>query len=717
MLRFEFVHSPFWLLLCALLAAGGAWWMYERTGSRLTPRLKAVLRVLRFFSLFIVLVLLIEPILTALGTQERPPRVALLVDASQSMVARGDSAKMDAALRKTLGQLQQELEAAGAEVDVFAVGSGPRKLSSLDSLRYTDARTDLSEGLSFVQQQLADAHLVGAILVSDGIITSGSDATFTAERLGWPVHTVWVGDTTPERDTRIAGLEHNEIGFLNNQTTVRVLLKADGLAAAAPSTLTLKRGAIILDQKLVNLGIGSWQQELDMNLKLDEPGLQTYELILNPTAGERNLRNNRWLFFINVQETRIKVTVLANAPHPDLAALSRAFQADPRYTWQPHVRRNDNEFDVPVDDAALASADVFILHNWPAGTYDKPLLEQVYRQVRERQTPILYISGPGTRYDLLPEQQAFTPLFPARRDERVSEAQLYLDPSYREDPTYRFEEGFFSWIAKAPPLLRTDSDLEPTAGSVVYGRARIRGIEVGYPLFALKETQGWKSAQFAGEGIWRWRMHAYAERQSFDWFDDWMRNLLQWLNTRQDKRRFRVSPTQPLFASQEPVWFRGQVYDATYRPLPGVEVRLTLTTPDNRKLDYLMQEGQPGIYRLQLTDLSPGNYTYTAKGIRNGTEVGTDRGTFTIGPSILEYVDLTARAGYMRQIALRSGGQAESLATAGRILEALRKQANFKPLVESRQTSKALHQYLIPLLLVILLLAVEWFLRKRNALL
>src|SRR5690606_458357 len=76
------------LLLLALAAAGAlTWWTYGRSTPRATGAKRGLLVGLRFVALFVVVLLLFEPVFRFVDRREEPPVLAVLVDASESLTA------------------------------------------------------------------------------------------------------------------------------------------------------------------------------------------------------------------------------------------------------------------------------------------------------------------------------------------------------------------------------------------------------------------------------------------------------------------------------------------------------------------------------------------------------------------------------------------------------------------------------------------------------
>jgi hypothetical protein len=345
-------------------------------------------------------------------------------------------------------------------------------------------------------------------------------------------------------------------------------------------------------------------------------------------------------------------------------------------------------------------------------------LDLIYAEVAAKNTPIMHLVGISTQYNVHPDQFKYMGLFPEKINKTVSESFLYLLPNYQNHATYRFTDDrvLTKWLETGPPLLRNDSDWKPRGGTSIFGKAKIKGISLDYPMFALQEVGGFKNMVFLGENLWRYRMHAYLETENFELFDDWIHQLTTWLTTREDKRKFRVYPIKNLFTGDEKTIIKGQVYNDNYQPVTGAEVKLTLNNPDKTQTDLFLNEVQDGVYQLELSNLSEGGYRFNAVGTHSGKTIGQDLGEFSIGQSAIEFVNLKANEALMRQLALRTGGSFVWGKNLPALADSILQLETLKPLSNYTTTTQGLQRFVWPILLILSILSVEWVLRKRNGL-
>jgi hypothetical protein len=171
-----------------------------------------------------------------------------------------------------------------------------------------------------------------------------------------------------------------------------------------------------------------------------------------------------------------------------------------------------------------------------------------------------------------------------------------------------------------------------------------------------------------------------------------------------------------LYSGSEPVLLKGQVYDDSYNPMPGVIIGVNLKSPDGTEDVHYLVEPSPAHYFLELPNLAEGTYSYTAEGTKNDVKIGTDRGEFSIGKSDVEHFRLTADHGLLRQIALRTRGQAFAWKDMDQVAAEILRLNSLKPVVSNKKSRIGFQEYVYIFFIILGMLAVEWVVRKRYSL-
>lgn len=713
MFELEFTFSPLWLALLAPLSAGLAWLSYLNSQSRFSRPVWVTLITLRALVLMLVLALLLEPVLRTREKIRNLPVVAWMHDASESMVATGDSTRIRSQLPEAYRQFASGLPQEEINLQAYNFGSGITGTFHPDSLQYLESGTDIASGLKGLSERFTGRPLAAVVLFSDGITTSGENPVYMAERLGVPVFTVLAGDTVPRKDLAIGDIQVNEIAYIGSQVPVRLLVRSTGLDQGEAEVRLLHKGKV-LDARKVTLNSQLPEQEILFSVTPTEAGMQTFEFQATPVPGEKILQNNTARFYLKVLENRMKIAVFAGGPHPDLGALNRALARFDEYQSQTYSRKTKTSFYLNPDAKTLGEYDLFLLHNFPSGPQDKEWLNQILDLIEKKNVPLLFIAGSATDMKVEERLTKYLGIVPASWSDQSSEALVYTDASYHSHATWTFDAKWDEWISHAPPLIRNNSDWQPKSNTRVFGKAIIKSVKLQFPVFGFQEQLGRKNMVIVGENIWRWRAHAYLENQSFDYFDIWIGNCLQWLTTREDKRKFRVYPVRPFFSGNDRILIRGELYDDTYQPVSGAEIKLMLKNEQGEEQVHYLSENADRQYALELFGLSAGQYSFRAETTAPDKGVLRDQGQFTVGKSDIEYLRLTADAGLMRQMAFRTGGRSITLEELPRLAETIRNLDSMKTIVDYRMTTLDFNRILWPLLVVIALLTAEWVIRKWN---
>jgi hypothetical protein len=157
-----------------------------------------------------------------------------------------------------------------------------------------------------------------------------------------------------------------------------------------PSVLKIERDGVVLATQAIQISGDSYVQSFPFQLKADKSGVQRYKVSVSPVAAEYTLANNVRDFFIEVIDSRQKVLVLANAPHPDIAAIRQSLQSNENYEVEVKLA---TEF-----AGSLKPYSLVILHELPSKSN---LAQRIIQELDASQIPTWFIAGNETLTGLL----------------------------------------------------------------------------------------------------------------------------------------------------------------------------------------------------------------------------------------------------------------------------------------------------------------------------
>ncbi|MFK7982747.1 MAG: hypothetical protein AB8G86_22395, partial [Saprospiraceae bacterium] len=378
----SFQYPTWYLLGCAILGLIYALIVYFRsdTFKDNIAWLNWLLGGMRFLTATALAALLLSPLIKSLLTDTKKPVVILAQDQSESVMGDLDETAL-AAYKTAYTTLKNDLSEK-YDLKEYAFGSDVRE--GVD-FSFTDKASNLSEMLKSLYDLYSNQNLGAVVLASDGIYNEGSNPIYAGNRLGAPIFTVALGDTTPQRDLLIKRVYHNKIAYLGDKFNIEV----DVLAQNCPNTRTNLVVSKIVNGRAnklqtipININRNDFFTTQEVTLDANGVGVQRFRVAVNSVEGEVTTTNNVKDIFIDVLDARQKILIIADSPHPDLTAIRQAVIENKNYEIKIEYagRRKEN----------IADYNFVILHQLPS---TKNSAADVLQQIKAKKLPHLFIVG------------------------------------------------------------------------------------------------------------------------------------------------------------------------------------------------------------------------------------------------------------------------------------------------------------------------------------
>lgn len=647
------------ILFCLLAGATYAGILYHVGHRSFGKGVNVLLAALRFVAVSIIALLLLAPVSRQTVNERQQPRVVLLEDASLSVDLSADSA----------------FSLAGVAADAAD------KLQITYETFGTASATDIGEAL--LRHRYDDAAAI--VLATDGIYNRGSNPTTLAEQTGCPVYTIALGDTTLRRDAALADLRVSRIAMLNSDFPMEMTINATLLKNVNANLTVSNAQGQVLHSRHIAYTDDHYSTTVATAIPADKPGLQRYTVRLSVADGEISAANNVLTVYVDVIDTRRKVAIFADAPHPDLAALKHAIESNPAYTATIIMADEAQSSRFKVQDSNFSLA---VLHNLPSGTHT---------DIRYTDNlPQLFVVG--THTDLPRFNSLHTGFEIISRTNRSNEVTAMHQSQFA---LFHFAADDAEAIEAMPPLVAPFGEARLSSDIQILFSARIGPVDSRQPLVAATSQGGMRRAFVWGEGLWRWRLTDYQVNSTHEHFDRLVTQVVAFTAMQQQRERLQIEADRS-YTQGETAVIRAQLYNESYELTNTPDISFSVRG-DSLKADYLFaRDGQA--YRLALPDLPQGLYHYTAT---SGELSAT--GSFAIEELNLEQRRLVADHDLLRTISATTGGvmyYPEQLSALSARLSAL------KPTIYTHTRYAEFLRLPLVLALILMLLAAEWVLRK-----
>ena len=654
----------------------------------------ALLAFLRFATVSIIAFLFLGPMIKYLDVSLDQPVVVIAADNTSSIILEGDSTSQiqkAEAIRNMLGDIRDKL---GDQYEVadYTFGQEVREGQDLD---FSEPVTDISNLFASLKNRYANRNLGAVIVATDGIYNRGSNPRYATAGLKAPIYTIALGDTTVRRDLKIAETGSNRIAFLNNKFPIEARVEATKMDGRSIRFSISEKGKILFDESVVATS-ENFAHTFRALLDADTPGLHAYKLEVAGGDDETTLANNVRTVYIDVIDSRRKVLIVAEAPHPDVNAIREAIESNENYEVIARLASESN--------GDLKDFDLVITHNLPGPSGAG---RQFVQRLATSELPFWAIAGLQMDRNIWSELP--TGLTFAGGGMKSGDVKGLVNRNFAK---FTLPEGLDALLREAPPV-------QVPFGAQITGAAtepvlfqRVGPVETTDPLLVVREVAARRTAAFAGEGLWRWRIYNYAVDENHETFDALINGVVQYLALKEDKRFFRISG-QGEYMENERVTFTAELYDESYEPTTDSEVSLEITDADGRVYPFIFTPSGK-TYRLDAGVLPVGSYSYTARVNRGGKNY-EDSGRFIVRTFALESADLTADHNLLRAISANTGGRMYTEENTADLIDHLTRAGQvLKPISHTSQVLKSLLDFKWIFFILLAFLSIEWFLRKRS---
>lgn len=686
-------YHPLFILLCIALGAGYAFVLYF-FNKKLKERNKKIfylLTLLRFLSVSVISFLLLAPLYKSIHEITQKPIIILAQDYSMSL--------KNAYSEKELKDLNSKIKNAATKLskkyDVHSYSFGGTIKSGLSDT-FNLKSSNISSVLDLTNSTYDSKQIAGVIISSDGIYNEGTNPDYFSHNNLVPVYTIALGDTSIRKDVFINNIYHNKIAFVGDKLNI----KADIIAKNCKNEKLIvelsefgqgEQKSIISRQNL-SINSSDFFSTLSFIFDLKSPGVKRFNIRISQLPGEISYRNNSRDFFIEAIDSRTEVLIYANSPHPDITAIKDLLLANKNYNVD--VKYSGDNFDPKKYDC-------IVLHNLPSSRNN---LNSILPQIQENNIATLFVIGNQTNINQFNTVQSLLKI--SNFTNNQNEVQAVQNKDFA---LFTIPEIQQSGIINFPPLLAPFGTYSLSPESSVLYWQKIKNINTTYPLVAFSSNDKFKTGVFAASNFFKWKLFEYQQTGSHKLTGAIIDQAIQYLTIKKDKSQWQVNTNNNVYDESENIIFTGELYNDNFQPVNEPEAFLKIRDSKNKEFDYTFTRVE-NYYEIDAGVFPPGVYTYTAN-VDLGGKKHVKKGQFTIMAKDLEFYDMVANHALLSKLSTKTNGQMYFEKNLDQLVTKLNNQ-EVKPVIYSSENTKHLLDYKIIFFLILLLLTIEWAIRK-----
>ncbi|MEX8548914.1 MAG: hypothetical protein V5804_15055 [Mucilaginibacter sp.] len=683
--------SGWWTIGCFALALLYSFLLY-RQPTNSSKNWRNALFAIRTLAVFILSFLLLAPLVKSVNKHLQKPLILVLQDNSSSIKQFPSKNFPSTAFIEQLHQLKNNL---GDDYDVQEFNFS-KNLSNGFSDFLNGKQTDISGAFQTLNNRFGNQNIGAVILASDGLYNRGSSPLSTASALKTNIYTVALGDTIPKKDILIDHVDYNKTAFLGNDFMAEVFVEAHQTKGKNLQLNVTEDGKQVAS-KQISVAENDFKKAIPIKLNAAKKGIRKFQISLMPVADEISTTNNLETIYVEVLDNRKKVLILYDAPHPDIAAIRQSLESNQNYEVKTSLL---SDFDL----GKLNDYSLLILEQLPNNRANlQPLLTQAERL----KIAIWYLLGAESNISQLNNLQKAVSI--SSGSPNMQEVFAAPDASFT---SFILSDSARSKISSFPPLLAPFGNYSFGASTAILLKQKIGTVSTSYPLLAFAEENGRRTAILTGEGLWRWRLNEFQQFGNHRALDELLSQAMQYLSVKNNQKRFNVASTKTVFDEDENVILQAELYNKAFELVNQPDVPVTMKNKSGKTYSFQFSRNNQS-YQLNAGNLPAGEYTFGAQ-TKLGNESFKASGNFSIKTLVAEAAQSAADHQLLFALAKQNGGEMLFPNQLSQLPNLIRKNENIKTIVYQDNNYREVIDEKWIFALILLLLSLEWFLRRRN---
>lgn len=763
-----------WNLMLAALAVALVLYVYRREGRGRTARI--MLGALRLCLLAFVIAMLNRPVLNLGQSRTEPSVLAVMLDDSVSMRVKDGGETADGAgktrlqavldllagedhkLVKDLARNHQvklfrfnkDAAPLGTVVDAEGRvqsedGAAPttqplRVVDMLTKIQPDGQSTQVLASVRTVIEDLQGQRIAGVVLLTDGRdvpAESLAEAMAPLKNLGVKVYPVVMGADKPPQNLVVESVNVQEAAFVRDIVNVKAQIRGIGYQPGREATVVLrdKRGNSLFRsdgkpaQQIITINSDA-AQEVEVIFKPTEAGTLDLVVEVIKQAGEVDEEDNRLPAQLAVLDAKISVLYVEGYPRWEYRYLKNGLIRDASVDVSCLLFSADQGFaqegDKPItrfpeSETEILAYDVVLFGDVDPRQFTDAQLELVQKFVADKAGGFGMISGPKWA-PLMFRGTPIEPVLPVSipRD-AAADDQANITVGWRPVLTKEGEAStifrFFEEKAQNAKFLKDEIQplfwyqrhvtAKPGVGEV-YAEHPHDTARDGRkaPLLVLGRYGAGRTLFSAIDDSWRWRF--YTGESIFDTY--WIQQLRYLARAKKlGQRRFMLATLRPAYELGEQVRVSLRVLDPELLKQLPEQVGVTITDASGnavRQETMMRQEGQNDLYVASWTADAIGQFALRLPALAGGE--GAEQ-PITVKVPRLELSNPAIDRTLLTRLASETGGEVVPYDQArARLPILIPSAAKIVPI----DTSERLWDAPLALLIFVLLITLEWVLRK-----
>ncbi len=694
---------------------------YRRTVPAVSRVWRNILISSRLLALCLLLWMIFQPVLHIRLQHAEPAHVGVVIDNSASMQTVNQNKQRADEVCTALNQAVFQRWAQTYEISYYSVSDQLTRLhgqAAVDTLKFNGPLTNLGEVVNPKSNQWIQNSVDALLLFSDGIHNWGESPLSGLSRSAIPVHTVRTGSLQQAPDLLLTRVIYPDVVFTGEAIEITAFFRGTGYAGQQ-AEIMLRGNGLSANQQQIVIPPQGLETSVTFKTRFEQPGLINAVLSLSQLEDESNTNNNQQQLLFHVLKGRYRVLLLGAAPHPDLGLLKRLLNRSEMMNLTVRTLKSTNTFyeGAWLSENKLSGMDVIILYGLPSRTVASSLWNEIVSLLIQQKKPVLWIAAGGID---LARLQNIISILPVNKIE--SDHEHLLQPKFNAQqslhPLLQSDQDFPAYQQKwntMPPIYSgwKQIQLKPESITLIHGIPLSGSGKDTLPLLTSRHAQDEKAAALLATGINRWHLLAAGLGEPTPPFVSFLPHIVRRLAIKEDIAPVRMVSDRLVYNAGENIQVMIHINNAQYQPVNDAEIQLLLETQNSKVTPLPVKSVDQGVYIAEFRRFLQGAYQLKLNAVYNGNVLGKDSLAFHIRNFQPEQTRTRVNHTLLKALSEQTGGYS----SVSDSLLFLLGQISYPQKTYDETRHVALYFSPWILTVIVLLLSVEWLIRKRKGML
>ena len=611
---------------------------------------------------------------------------------------------------KGISNFIQRIKRKNIDFEIYSFGSQLDTLLDITKIK-TDANST-NIGLVFENLDVSyEKNIAGAIIFTDGQINQGPLLSKFSTYNKLPIHIVGIGDTIPMLDVSIKSVDIPPISVKGKEVNIDATITSVGNLKERVNVTLFDENNKLIGSKIIKISGKESLENVRFQIKPNKIGKNSYLIKCSALSDEINIQNNQQKIVMHVMKDRYNVALITGAPNYNTRLLKDHLTRSNNNI--DHYIYINNKFSPPIKVFWEKKYEVIIFDNNPVKSNSEKwgsLLRIFTKKLISHNSSFLIIPGPEIDINSI---NNYLKIIDIEAKELISNDQNQYKWGFTSQWLNNFSFNNSKWLdndVSSMPQQNPAFYLGKQVNDKNTNFAEYIGVDRPNPLLILGEKKSIRYAIWNSIDIASIKYKLLNTNNSFV-LDNLLNKIFNWLMKKSGSQEYVFRTNKNSYQQGEEVLLSGQSlnYNDDIIHEGTVELYYNDKFIGSKPLFLDINKNE---YKSRFWAPKPGKIKYIVNINKGIDSYEVSNGTFEVQESHIELNRIFLNKEKLINISRSSGGKFNYWVD----YESLLDEINIVNKKENYITTYIIrHNYLL-ISIILLILTIEWFLRRRMGL-